>query len=480
MCIENTPLSKTIFLMKLLLTSAFLFSLTSCKPAPPSSISDPTLPVQLPTTSISTMYYVDGGLGSDSNPGSSSRPWKTIQKASENAKAGNTITVRAGNYDERVRVDKSGSASSPITFQAEGQVTLHGFTIHADYISIRNFEITDTPDNDEDGVGIFVQGSYCDLENNYIYFATRGGINLAAEPGNYAETSHCTVRNNRLDHNSQYGLNIEGRDHLVVGNEIWRTIQYHPAWANPPSWVDADGIRFFGSGHILQRNYIHDINYSEPENVNPHIDCFQTWHDTNHEAASNVIIEQNRCDNAYQPHATEQGGTGLTIENAGTGIVIRNNLIKSYVDLYLYGSSGVSILNNTLLSDVTLDPQYYPGGVEVDGSSKNIVVENNVFFDQPGHIIYVKSSDVLGESNLVYRDDGQPLYTTDTYNHLNDLWGVNPLFVNAAAGDYHLQPASPAIDTGLKLGDVPNDYDGNVRPSGAGYDIGAFEFIGTK
>jgi hypothetical protein len=38
-----------------------------------------------------------------------------------------------------------------------------------------------------------------------------------------------------------------------------------------------------------------------------------------------------------------------------------------------------------------------------------------------------------------------------------------------------LRQASPAIDAGESLSEVTNDYDGNHRPQGAGYDIGAFE-----
>ena len=352
-----------------------------------------------------------------------------------------------------------------------------GFTVKADFITIRNFQITDTPNDDIDGIGIFVRGSGCNLENNFIYFATRGGIDLSAIPGNYAQTRDCIVKNNRLYHNSQYGINIEGQDQLIVGNEVWRTIQFHPAWTNPPTWVDADGVHFFGSGNIIRDNYIHDINYSDPENVNPHIDCFQTWQDANHEAASNTVLEQNRCENAAQAHSVDEGGSGFTIANAGPGLVIRNNIIKAFADIFISRSDGISILNNTLLSDTTLDTQYYPVGAEVDTSS-NITMENNIFFNQPGQIIYVKNSTIVSGKNIMYRDDGIPLVTTNTYNPINDLWGIDPLFINPALNDFHLQNQSPAIDAGLETENVPNDYEGNPRPIGKGFDIGAYEFTG--
>jgi hypothetical protein len=45
----------------------------------------------------------------------------------------------------------------------------------------------------------------------------------------------------------------------------------------------------------------------------------------------------------------------------------------------------------------------------------------------------------------------------------------DPLFVNAAAGDYRLQAGSPGIDAGLRLPGINDTYQGSAP------DIGAFE-----
>ncbi len=50
------------------------------------------------------------------------------------------------------------------------------------------------------------------------------------------------------------------------------------------------------------------------------------------------------------------------------------------------------------------------------------------------------------------------------------------LFMNPSAGDYHLKPGSPAISRGTSLSDVTDDLEGNPRPVGPAYDIGAYEY----
>lgn len=443
-------------------------------PVPPTYTSTPTS-----TTTSTNIYYVST-TGSDSNPGTQAKPWQTIQKAANTMLAGQTAIVLAGDYSgQRVQVTRPGVPGAMITYQAQGTVTMKGFTVKANYIAILGFDISNTDDNWQEGWGIFVQASYCDIENNYVHFATRGGIELFATPANPTFTTNCTVRNNQLYGNSQMGIDVNGRNNLVEGNEIWGTIQYHPQWINPPDWIDADGIRFFGRGHIIRRNYIHDIKYGIPENINPHIDCFQTWSDSYHEDAHDVLFDQNICDN-LQTHARGENGQGFMINSPGTcsNLTIRNNLIRAFRNINAYDCDNLSIVNNTFVGDLSFT-QWDPFGIGL-ARSHYAFIKNNIFYNVGGGGAGDFSIDSASQLTInigygcVFWNNGQTL-PGSPYPH--DLWAVDPEFINPAGLDYHLKPGSPCIDAGMTLGEVKNDLDSNPRPLGGGFDVGAYEFI---
>ncbi len=431
------------------------------------------------STFAATHYYVDSVSGSDTNPGTTDRPWRTIQKAANTMVAGDTCHVRAGTYNERVQVSRSGASGAPIVYQAEGTVNMNGFTVRGHYITIRGFTITNTPNATQDGWGIYVEANNCLIENNYVYYATRGGILVWANPADWGTRTSCVIRNNRLYRNAMVGIEVHGRYHLVEGNEVWRTIQYHPKWTPAPSYADADGVRFFGSGHTFRLNYIHDITYDDAENVNPHIDCFQTWGSDWQEAGRDIVFERNWCQVLVTQTANESGNAFML--DGTRGIVIRNNVLRAFklINTGGGGNSYLSVVNNTLTSYTWFPTSNNPQGILLE-SCPYSTVRNNILYDLPGPVYLVNGTSATGlnaGNNLVYRSDGQALSGSP---FPGDLWGVNPQFVNAGGADYHLQSTSPAINKGSNLGSlVTNDYDGVTRPQGTGYDMGAFEYGGS-
>ena len=456
--------------------------------------------IVLPILTSAATYYVST-TGSDTSSGTQAAPWKTIQKAANTMVAGETAIVQAGDYSsERVSVTKSGSSGAPITYQASGIVIMKGFKIIANYVTVKDFEIANTDYvrwQPSIGSGVYIKGNNVVIDSNYIHDSSLNGITLYGSPDTNSTTiTHdCIMRNNKVYRNEMVGIEVHGRNNLIEGNEVWNTLQCHPALVavegpGCPGYsavgsLDADGMRFFGAGDIFRNNYIHDIKYDGSLVVNAHIDCWQTWAGTYNEVASNIIFEQNFCDN-LQSQASNENGHGFMLAGGANNIYIKNNIIRAYGGINTGGTGNANYLyiyNNLWINNLAFT-QFYPMAVGLE-NVPNAVVKNNIFYNQPYHTIYssgtVTSQDI--DYNLAYNSDGS---TPDCFRvvsfsckspaPVHDLWKVDPKFVNPNAGDYHLSAGSPAIDAGVVISSVTNDYAGSSRPQGAGYDIGAFEY----
>src|SRR5437879_3384475 len=72
-------------------------------------------------TLLSTFYVAP--TGTDGAGGSLSAPWRTLQHAADTVRAGDTVIVEPGAY-AGMYLSTSGSASAPITFQAQSGVNI--------------------------------------------------------------------------------------------------------------------------------------------------------------------------------------------------------------------------------------------------------------------------------------------------------------------------------------------------------------------
>ncbi len=137
------------------------------------------------------VYYVSTS-GSDSNAGTQAAPWRTIQHAATSVKAGDTVNIRAGVYNEAVTPSVSGSAAAgSITFQSypgetaiidgtglkvvNGQSGLFNIS-NRDYITVSGLEIRNftSKSDSQVPVGIYVSGAdnHIQLLSNHVHNIT--------------------------------------------------------------------------------------------------------------------------------------------------------------------------------------------------------------------------------------------------------------------------------------------------------------------
>ena len=79
--------------------------------------------------SLHSAEYFVATDGSDGNPGTEARPWKTIGRGVQSLQPGDTLLIKAGTYRETVTMHRSGTQANPIRIRAypgdEGKVIIN-------------------------------------------------------------------------------------------------------------------------------------------------------------------------------------------------------------------------------------------------------------------------------------------------------------------------------------------------------------------
>jgi Bacterial TSP3 repeat len=193
-----------------------------------------------------------------------------------------------------------------------------------------------------------------------------------------------------------------------------------------------------------------------------------------------------------QPLYISHGNTDITVENntvinaAASGMVaghipalqrgiFRNNIIVGghFGIIFRDGPVDVHVYNNVVIGTPSLDQGCIEVVENVDGPGPpiNPVIRNNIVYNCEGRAgIATEGSINPTVSHNLFFNTPNP----------EGVFGENaiiadPLFVNPAVSDYHLQAGSPAVDSGISIGAPSLDADGFARPQAAGVDRGAYE-----
>jgi hypothetical protein len=172
---------------------------------------------------------------------------------------------------------------------------------------------------------------------------------------------------------------------------------------------------------------------------------------------------------------TAADGGGIHAEQSSTMVfnnTISGNRARRGGGIMCSGSAIIA--NNTITGN---DSWYSGGGVQCQSGTP--VISNNVVAFNSSGLFKVSGSPTL-KNNCVFNPDGY------NYSGLSPGAGdisFDPLFRNAADGDYHLLWNSPCVDAGTSDGAPFTDLDGNPRPIDGNMDglavtdMGAYEFL---
>jgi hypothetical protein len=477
-------------------------------------------------------FYV-ATTGDDSNPGTLAAPWRTIQHAADCARAGSTVYVRGGIYEELVSLKASGNASDGfITFRSYPDETAvldaarfapTGRTAvltiqNKSYVRIMGFEIRNFRTAEHRlvplGISVIGSGSHIELLKNNVHHIEQTFDGRDA-PGHGANGFGIAV----------YGTdaNTPITDLIIDGNEV-----HHLKTGSSESLVVNGNVTNFR----ITGNTVHDNN-----NIGIDVIGFErTAPDASVDQARDGVVSNNLVYNITSKgnpaYRNEENSDGIYVDG-GTRILIERNVIHNvdfgielasehrdratnYITarnnlVYHCHTAGVSIggyapdrgrtehstvVNNTLYENDTSATG--SGEFQMQWNMADNVFENNIVYAGARCLITLNRSHVdkdhpaaVIDHNLYYCASGEKAskwasasatvtgfdkYIETTGNDRHSRF-LDPHFVDTAANDFHLQSDSPAIGAGT-LDGVPvgeRDLEGSPRVKSGKIDIGCYQ-----
>lgn len=362
--------------------------------------------------------------------------------------------------------------SNPNNHQIEASTKRRILFLSKPYIYIKNITFRHSSSS-----AFIKQGSAVELSSNSvmdhcdIQYTDFAGVSMG-----YLQTG-AQIINSNISNNGDSGINMPASYNFrVAGNKISNnnTRNFYQFW-------HAGGIK------AASKSY-GKVEFNEVANNNGS----GVWFDYAN-GGSQIIIRNNYIHNNGPVEAAifmEASKNGLIYNN-----VITNNERRG---IYISASNGMKVYNNTIYGTKT------HAAVEVNGmprSGQTLTgnsVYNNIISNTSGkfdiNIAKPNGSSIANNTsnyNVIYRSSGSPqmMWGSSIYTSLLN-WSkatsqdknsqiANPLFANpsssSAASNWSVKSSSPAVNKGMSISAVPEDFAKKKRPSGAAYDVGAYE-----
>jgi hypothetical protein len=307
-------------------------------------------------------HFFVSNSGDDANPGTKTKPWKTLQHAAELATPGTTVNVRGGTYCQQLSIKTSGNAQEGyITFQSE-------------------------------------PGETAVLEGNGLVppaGGTRGGDALVMlNNASYVRIQGLEVRNYRTDdrHRVPAGIRITGSgNHIeILKNNVHHIEQNFAGRDRPGSGGNGFGIAVYGTDSkipitdlVVDGNEIHHLKTGSSESLvlNGNVAGFRVTHNVVHDN-NNIGIDLIGHERTAMDPEVDRARDGVISENLVYNITSKGN--PAYVDevnsdgIYVDGGTRLLIERN-IIYDVDF-------GIELASehfgkTTSHVTVRNNLIYD---------------------------------------------------------------------------------------------------
>ena len=435
---------------------------------------------RLEITGTSSYLYVSPS-GDDAHPGTRQEPFRTVQRALDQAQPGTTVYLREGVYHEWIAFPRSGAAGQPISLSGyPGETAIldghglewrYGIDLDTDdHLRVENLTIRDYIREGVRGSAIGGSGGNDDIVLRNLDISLVGAaIKLqAADPA----ISHQILIENVTGHDYDHG----GIDVGPAGSIDGLTIR-HVTLTGPTGGNDTavDGIAV-----------------EDGQNV--------TIEDTRVSGHPGDGVDL-KADHVVLRRVVATGASRDGIKLWGTDVLIENSVaLNTGLTAWVVAENAQVTARNNLFGNGATDGDGYSitVGDEAGPSGVTLVADNNLFLCDNGNagaLLLLGAGTVFrGDGNLYYAPE-QPATVVHflglgefSANQLTDgtwsgavgadahaLYG-DPLLVDPAHNDFHLQASSPAIDHAPSGPAI--DLDGHARPFGSRFDVGPYEWQG--
>jgi phosphatidylinositol-3-phosphatase len=373
--------------------------------------------------SPSTAYHLYvSTTGSDTNSGSSSAPFRHIQKAANVANPNTTIHVLPGVYVENVNVTRSGTSTGHIVFKSEKkwaasvQGNLSGGNFHfrllnAAYIDIIGFDITGNSSTSKAAMGVAIYGPHNRIIGNHVH--------------GMATTATSTASSNAG------GIDVIWNGQTTpknVYNEITNNV-VHDIWSTTRTAKLGSCIYIADQHGYIANN----LAYS----------CGSYGIQINHWSGYSTIVNN----------------TVANVPN-DAGIMMGVGGDSTYTDI-----SDYNLIQNNIVVDSKSGISAWEGGpsskLGIHNVWRNNLTYNNGINTTPGNTTSFSSK--VAQSG-------------DT--HVNPAF-VSKLYSTSNTGNFHLSSSSPGLNKGYSTSAPTIDLDGGARPLSGAWDLGSYEYGAT-